>query len=232
MFLTLSGISVGWILLESDTGVTGITAPGDYCGDTWFLAFCAMTRIRRPRTLAARIATAAAVTVAMVPVLGTVAAAPAQDAPASVVGTVGAVGAVAAAKSLAAGERGTSYMSPELVAELGYTPGVQNGLAMNPEGDCSSPVTLPESFEPACQTHDLGYDLLRVAERTGEQIPGGLRASLDRQMADQMRGSCRAGGGAGCRAMAVVAHVGVGANTMRQGNGAPVAEPWLDWLPW
>ncbi|MGO1640676.1 MAG: hypothetical protein ACTH0P_12025 [Candidatus Corynebacterium faecigallinarum] len=196
-----------------------------------------MTRIRRPRTLAARIATAAAatataVTVAMVPVLGSVAAAPAQDAPASVVGTVGAVGAVAAAKSLAAGERGTSYMSPELVAELGYTPGVQNGLAMNPEGDCSSPVTLPESFEPACQTHDLGYDLLRVAERTGEQIPGGLRASLDRQMADQMRGSCRAGGGAGCRAMAVVAHVGVGVNTMRQGNGAPVAEPWLDWLPW
>ena len=195
---------MGRIPLESDIGVTGITAPGDYCGDTRFLAFCAMTRIRRPRTLAARIATAAAATAT----------------------------AVAAAKSLAAGERGTSYMSPELVAELGYTPGVQNVLAMNPEGDCSSPVTLPESFEPACQTHDLGYDLLRVAERTGEQIPGGLRASLDRQMADQMRGSCRAGGGAGCRAMAVVAHVGVGANTMRQGNGAPVAEPWLDWLPW
>ena len=204
MFLTLSGIPVGRIPLESDIGVTGITAPGDYCGDTRFLAFCAMTRIRRPRTLAARIATAAAATAT----------------------------AVAAAKSLAAGERGASYMSPELVAELGYTPGVQNGLAMNPEGDCSSPVTLPESFEPACQTHDLGYDLLRVAERTGEQIPGGLRASLDRQMADQMRGSCRAGGGAGCRAMAVVAHVGVGVNTMRQGNGAPVAEPWLDWLPW
>ena len=203
MFLTLSGIPVGWIPLESDIGVTGITAPGDYCGDTRFLAFCAMTRIRRPRTLAARIATAAAATAT----------------------------AVAAAKSLAAGERGTSYMSPEL-AELGYTPGVQNGLAMNPEGDCSSPVTLPESFEPACQPHDLGYDLLRVAERTGEQIPGGLRASLDRQMADQMRGSCRAGGGAGGRAMAVVAHVGVGANTMRQGTGAPVAEPWLDWLPW
>lgn len=204
MFLTLSGIPVGWIPLESDIGVTGITAPGDYCGDIRFLAFCAMTRIRRPRTLAARIATAAAATAT----------------------------AVAAAKSLAAGERGASYMSPELVAELGYTPGVQNGLAMNPEGDCSSPVTLPESFEPACQTHDLGYDLLRVAERTGEQIPGGLRASLDRQMADQMRGSCRAGGGAGGRAMAVVAHVGVGANTMRQGTGAPVAEPWLDWLPW
>lgn len=142
------------------------------------------------------------------------------------------VGAVAAAETLAAGEPGTSYFPAALVAELGYQPGTQetpqegDGSATNPTGDCSSPVPLPESFEPACMTHDLGYDLLRVAHHTGETIPEHTRAALDRQMAAQMAASCD--GATGCRAAAGIAYAGVAVNTVRQHNGAPVEE----WFPW
>lgn len=142
-------------------------------------------------------------------------------------GSAGAVGAVAAADALASGERGTSYFSDELVDELGYRPGVVDGHATNPDGDCSSPVPLPASFEPACRTHDLGYDLLRVADRTGETIPPHTRRNLDRQLASQMTASCE-DGNVICRAAATVAHVAVAANTLRQHNGAPVEE----WFPW
>ena len=137
----------------------------------------------------------------------------------------GPVGAVEAAETLAAGGAGTSYFPDALVAELGYRPGTQDGYAMNPDGDCSSPVPLPDSFEPACMTHDLGYDLLRVADRTGETIPSDTRRNLDRRMAAQMRASCTDDG---CRVMATVAHTAVAANTLRQRNGAPVQE----WFPW
>ncbi|HIW90460.1 MAG TPA: hypothetical protein H9870_02170 [Candidatus Corynebacterium avicola] len=186
-----------------------------------------LNRTRSSRSASIVVAAGAALTVAMVPMVAAAATPPpeVQDAPAVRSG----VGAVAAAEALAAGESGASYISGELVDELGYTPQVEDGLAMNPQGDCSSPVTLPASFEPACRTHDLGYDLLRVADRTGEHIPSELRSHLDRQMADRMRASCDT---AGCKAMSVAAHVGVGLNTTRQGNGAPVSEPWLEWLPW
>jgi hypothetical protein len=137
----------------------------------------------------------------------------------------GPVGAVAAAETLAAGVTGTSYFPDALVAELGYRPGTHDGYAENPDGDCSSPVPLPDSFEPACRTHDLGYDLLRVAHRTGEPIPSDTRRALDRRMAAQMRASCTDDG---CRVMAAVAHTAVAANTLRQRNGAPVEE----WFPW
>ncbi|MDN5684072.1 hypothetical protein [Corynebacterium glyciniphilum] len=175
-----------------------------------------MTRSRRILASGSLVA-AALVVGAAVPPVGSAA----EPSPA-----VRTVGAIAAADTLAAGETGTSYFPEDLVAELGYRPGTQDGHATNPAGDCSSPVPLPASFEPACMTHDLGYDLLRVADRTGEKIPEHTRRDLDRQMAGQMRASCD--GAAGCRAMAGVAHAAVAANTLRQHNGAPVEE----WFPW
>lgn len=118
----------------------------------------------------------------------------------------------------------------EITGELGYQPVVVDGVPSDPEGDCSSPVPLPASFTPACLTHDLGYDLLRVADATGEDIPRGVRPALDRQLASRMTGSCTDAGlrGAGCRAMANVADAAVTANSWRQNDGAPVKESW----PW
>lgn len=150
-------------------------------------------------------------------------------------------GAVAAAESLVAGESGTEFVSRDVVRTIGYRPGMEQGRAANLTGDCSSPVLLPASFDSACRTHDLGYDLLRAADERGEEIPAELRPSMDREMKHQMLESCPEArqvtdGGTGfsaerlsCQTWAHIAWAGVAANTIRQGNGAPIEEAWLPW---
>lgn len=134
--------------------------------------------------------------------------------------------ALTAARSLADAEpgtgTGTGTIGPYVVAELGYTPVLEGTLASRASGDCSSPVPLPRSFEPACRVHDLGYDLLRVAHRHGADIPPGLRSDLDSLLGRQMRRSCD--GDLLCVGAATVARAAVGLNTVRQGHGAPVEE--------
>ena len=205
----------------------------------------ARTLLTRPRyLLTSRVA------VALVFALGgsTAAASPVDAAPgvntADVVDAAPALpaAAVAAAQGLAAvGVDGDedpesdaaawiAALPGEITEALGYQPVVVDGVPSDPEGDCSSPVPLPASFTPACLTHDLGYDLLRVADATGESIPTGVRPALDRQLGSRMTGSCTEAGlrGAGCRAMAGVADAAVTANSWRQNDGAPVKETW----PW
>lgn len=150
-------------------------------------------------------------------------------------------GAVAAAEALVAGESGNAFVSRDVVRDIGHRPGIEEDRATNMTGDCSSPVPLPGSFDAACRTHDLGYDLLRAADDRGEQIPATLRPGLDREMRDQMLKSCPeareiSDGGEGfsverlrCETAAHIAWAGVAVNTIRQGNGAPVEEPWLPW---
>lgn len=134
--------------------------------------------------------------------------------------------ALASARLLADGHSGTTPIPASLVHELGYTPVVENSHWSRADGDCSSPVPLPASFEPGCRIHDLGYDLLRVAHRHGAPIPAGLRAALDSLLRRHMRDSCE--GSVPCTVMADIAHVAVSLNTIRQGHGAPVEEsfPW------
>ncbi|MEL4176340.1 phospholipase [Corynebacterium bovis] len=93
--------------------------------------------------------------------------------------------------------RAASWLTPDLVRDLGYEPTVVDGHPENPGGGCSSPVPLPARFEPACRTHDLGYDLLRVAGRRGEPVPPAIRRGLDRQLADRMHAACDAAGRVG-----------------------------------
>lgn len=177
----------------------------------------------------ARFVFLASVAVAAVFAVQVPAGASSVDTPAAAEGS-----AVAAAESLVAGEDGNDYFDRELVADLGYRPAVENSRAVNSSGDCSSPVPLPASFESACRTHDLGYDLLRVADKRGEPIPASLRPAMDRQLAGLMKESCadgKARGDApqrhGCRAVGNIAWSGVAVNTIRQSNGAPVEERWL-----
>lgn len=119
-------------------------------------------------------------------------------------------------------------VSDELSEALGYHPEERDGFATDPAGACSSPVELPASFDIACQTHDLGYDLLRAAEEAGETIPPELRSQLDQQFYQRISDTCT---GPTCEAAALVTRIAVSANTLRQGGGAPVAEewPWSDW---
>lgn len=133
-----------------------------------------------------------------------------------------AIAALAAARKIADGVPGADMVVPAVAVDLGYEPVVEQTSAAKRTGDCSSPVPLPRSFEPACRVHDLGYDLLRVAHRHQVPIPRGLRSDLDALLARQLHDSCE--GRTPCTVMADIAHAAVQLNTVRQRHGAPIEE--------
>ncbi|MFT3715727.1 MAG: hypothetical protein QM774_07210 [Gordonia sp. (in: high G+C Gram-positive bacteria)] len=104
---------------------------------------------------------------------------------------------------------------------MGYRPVTVDGRPQNPHGSCSSPVPLPARFEPACRSHDFGYDLLRYSAATTGTVPPGARAALDRRLVSDMRATCRS---ADCYAAADLARVALAVNTWRQRDGAPDRE--------
>lgn len=112
---------------------------------------------------------------------------------------------------------------PEDFAEVRrYQPVLEDGHLVRADGDCSSPVPLPEEFEPACRQHDYGYDLLRYAEQTGQPLGRWARGAVDDAFADQVRSQCEVGrAGATCRQLAFLAVTGVELNSVRQGDGVP-----------
>lgn len=120
---------------------------------------------------------------------------------------------------------GTSALAavPEDFAEIrGYEPVLEAGHLVRADGDCSSPVPLPEEFEPACRQHDYGYDLLRYAEQTGQPLGRWARGAVDDAFADRLRTVCDEGpAGANCRQLGFLAVTGVELNSVRQGDGLP-----------
>ncbi|MCK8616389.1 hypothetical protein [Gordonia sp. C13] len=106
-------------------------------------------------------------------------------------------------------------------AHMGYTPTVVSGVPVDPDGDCSSPVPLPDRFTPLCRTHDLGYDLLRAAAADGRPLGSWARFALDRMLIDAMQRSCS---NPVCDAAARIARVGLAWNTWRQYGGAPTQQ--------
>lgn len=105
---------------------------------------------------------------------------------------------------------------------MGYVPVVEQmsdgRYPANPRGSCSSPVPLPQRFESLCRTHDLGYDLLRYAQRAGHPLGGWARTELDAMLIRRMVASC---GDDVCVASARVAQVALALNTWRQYDGPP-----------
>ncbi|EME19087.1 hypothetical protein [Rhodococcus triatomae] len=112
---------------------------------------------------------------------------------------------------------------------VGYRPALRDGMLVNPNGTCSSPVPLPGEFDTACQGHDLGYDLLRYADRSGEDLGPWARRSLDRQLDERLHAACALRPDevtrASCRVVASVAATAVDTNSWRQGYAAPRPEP-------
>ncbi|WP_373281139.1 hypothetical protein [Nocardia araoensis] len=138
--------------------------------------------------------------------------------------------ASAAVAELAAGGPGALTAIPaDFAASFGYRPSTVDGLLVDPDGDCSSPVTLPAEFDTACKAHDLGYDLLRYADRRGEPLGPWARQALDATLDRQMHQACTARtdsfSRARCDAMASIANTAVDLNSRRQDYGAPVVEP-------
>ncbi|WP_285649634.1 hypothetical protein [Actinomycetospora sp. NBRC 106375] len=110
-------------------------------------------------------------------------------------------------------------------------PAVVDGMLLDPGGGCSSPIALPAAFDDACRAHDLGYDLLRYANRRGAPLGGWARAALDRQLARDLAAACTetfATRGVvdltRCHVVAGLADVVVAANSWRQGWSVPVVE--------
>ncbi|MGW0178777.1 hypothetical protein [Nocardia sp. NPDC003345] len=149
------------------------------------------------------------------------------------------VPAATAAPAVAASPAATAVRaltSPEPAASIpadfpavaGYRPEVADGLLVAPHGSCSSPVPLPVEFETACKAHDLGYDLLRYADRTGAPLGPWARREVDRALADRMRAACahrvEVMARMRCAGMAEVATAAVGLNSLRQSYGVPVVE--------
>lgn len=140
--------------------------------------------------------------------------------------------AVTAVTDLTAGGPGSlTAIPPDFFASFGYRPSTMDGLVVNPQGDCSSPVTLPPEFDTACKAHDLGYDLLRYADRRGQPLGPWARQALDATLDRHMHEACatrvESFSRARCDAMATIANTAVDLNSRRQDYGAPVVESLL-----
>ena len=157
-------------------------------------------------------------------------------APIASAGTVGepppienhAAGAAIAAITNEDAARAVAAIPADFASTMGYRPTISQAMVVNPNGACSSPVTLPSEFDTACKAHDLGYDLLRYADRSGHQLGPWARKSVDAQLDQRMHTACddRIGdtARAGCFAMADIATTAVNANSWRQAYVSPRPE--------
>lgn len=112
-------------------------------------------------------------------------------------------------------------------ADRGYRPVKSGGLLVDPRGECSSPVRLPEEFRTACQAHDLGYDVLRYADDHGQPLGPWARQAIDAVLTQRMWAACEHRNGLSrsrCDTMAVVAGTAVDLNSRRQNYATPRPE--------
>jgi hypothetical protein len=116
---------------------------------------------------------------------------------------------------------------PVVVAATGGVP-----ILVKPAGDCSSAFGATTfDFDLACKHHDLGYDLLRYAARTGGELGPWARRAIDDRLATTMHEQCAAiDGGPACRTVAWISEHAVRANSWRQGQGVPVSEQGAPYL--
>ncbi|BCN54901.1 hypothetical protein A6F55_13860 [Prescottella equi] len=137
--------------------------------------------------------------------------------------------AARAVAALTADDRSPEVVPHDFTTVMGYRPTVVDGMLVNPDGACSSPIPLPSEFDTACKSHDLGYDLLRYAHLNGGDLGTWARTEIDAQLDRRLHDACdaRIRDRAQCFVMADTAATAVGWNSRRQGYGAPVDEPWI-----
>ncbi|MBP2320126.1 hypothetical protein JOF56_000511 [Kibdelosporangium banguiense] len=107
--------------------------------------------------------------------------------------------------------------------------------AVHVDGGCSTPwgdENTRWDYSVGCKAHDLGYDLLRYAEKKGHPLPADLRRRLDDQLSRDMHKQCELNpqGSAGtCQVVASVYTAGLVVNSWHQRWGPPRAEPISSW---
>jgi uncharacterized membrane protein len=136
----------------------------------------------------------------------------------------GAARAVAAITSDRPGAEAT--VPADFAQVMGYQPETvrspRGTTATRADGGCTSPFGETRyRFGAACKQHDLGYDLLRYAQRKGEPLGPWARRAIDSHFLASMRARCDH---PGCTAMAGLYFGVVEVNSIRQGWGTPVVE--------
>lgn len=133
------------------------------------------------------------------------------------------------------------YLPRDFTAVEKVTPGhlpAPDGTvrAAHMDGGCSTPFgddNTKWDYSVGCKAHDLGYDLLRYADRKGHPLPADLRRELDNQLSRDMHHQCvlNPQGSAGtCEVVASLYTVGLVVNSWHQRWGPPRSEPIQEWL--
>jgi hypothetical protein len=105
--------------------------------------------------------------------------------------------------------------------------------AVHPGGGCSSPWGATRwDYSIGCKAHDLGYDLLRYADRKGQPLAPDLRERLDDRLSQDMHAQCRYNprdSADACETVASIYTVGLVVNSWHQRWGPPQNEPVGPW---
>jgi Prokaryotic phospholipase A2 len=140
----------------------------------------------------------------------------------------------------ASGADPITLLPPDFTAVERVTPGRMTApdgttRAVHVDGGCSTPwgdENTRWDYSVGCKAHDLGYDLLRYAEKKGHPLPADLRRRLDDQLSRDMHNQCviNPQDSAGlCDFVASIYTAGLVVNSWHQRWGPPRAEPIPSW---
>ncbi|MCX4093925.1 phospholipase [Nocardia sp. alder85J] len=134
----------------------------------------------------------------------------------------------AAVLNLTGAQPDSAELPDDFAVTSGYLPELRGGLLIDPTGSCSSPIPLPADFTPACQAHDLGYDLLRYAYDHGQPLGPWARQAVDSAFGHRLHAVCADHSGTVgrlcCDLMASTADTAVDLNSRRQNYATPRPE--------
>ncbi|HVV13914.1 phospholipase A2 [Amycolatopsis sp.] len=103
--------------------------------------------------------------------------------------------------------------------------------AVHVDGGCSTPWgddNTKWDYSVPCKAHDLGYDLLRYADKVGHPLGPEVRASLDARLSADMHNACRINpmdSPRTCNVVASLYSAGLKVNSWHQRWGPPVGDP-------
>ncbi|WP_033288424.1 phospholipase A2 [Amycolatopsis jejuensis] len=129
-----------------------------------------------------------------------------------------------------------ALLPKDFTAVTGITPGAlpaRDGTvrAVHVDGGCSTPWgddNTKWDYAAPCKAHDLGYDLLRYADKKGHPLDQTARASLDDRLSQDMHHACVINPMDSARTCQVVASLytaGLVVNSWHQRWGPPVGDP-------
>ncbi|NQE91558.1 hypothetical protein [Nocardia terpenica] len=173
--------------------------------------------LRRGAAALAVAATVAATTAAFTPAASASVTAPAENATAR-----------DAVTDLTGAHPWSVALPDDFAADAGYRPVMENGLLVDPDGACSSPLPLPHEFDTACKAHDLGYDILRYADHAGQPLGPWARQAVDAALEQRMHAACTTISddldNLRCQTLATIATTAVDLNSRRQNYAPPRPE--------